>query len=147
MSSWRKNPFLVRRFEVKLHREGAVNEDVRVSIFEHTSPKNHHAVKLASDIQSAFATVFDKIDRVDLVKDAGYSRHCEGLSDGQIGTQKEVNSFGLINVTRMAVEAMKRCINTRSRSPIGKYYVTRPRVGDKSLCRLFSATPRNIYIF
>lgn len=37
--------------------------------FEHTTPKNYSAVKLAitelSDIQSAFATVFDKFGRVD----------------------------------------------------------------------------------
>lgn len=64
--------------------------------FEHTTPKNYSAVKLAitelSDIQSAFATVFDKFGRVDLVNNAGYSRHFEELSDSQIGTQKEVNS-------------------------------------------------------
>ncbi|KAL9063711.1 MAG: hypothetical protein Q9161_009321 [Pseudevernia consocians] len=79
--------------------------------FEYTIIKNYHAVKLAitelSDIQSAFATVFDKFGRVDLVNNAEYSRHFEELSDSQIGTEKEVNFFGLINVTRMAVEAMR----------------------------------------
>ena len=38
---------------------------------KHTTPKNYHVVKLAitelSDIQSAFATVFDKFGRVDLI--------------------------------------------------------------------------------
>lgn len=79
--------------------------------FEHTTPENYHAVKLAitdlSDIQSAFATVFDKFGRVDLINNAGYSRHFEVLLDSPIRTQKEVNFFGLINVTRMAVEAMR----------------------------------------
>ena len=79
--------------------------------FEYTTPKNYHVVKLAitelSDIQSAFVTVFDKFDHVDLVDHVGYSRHFEELSDSPIRTQKEVNFFGLINVTRMAVEAMR----------------------------------------
>ena len=51
--------------------------------FEHTTPENYHAVKLAitelSDIQSAFATVFGKFRRVDLVNNVGYSRHFEEL--------------------------------------------------------------------
>ena len=84
---------------------------IGIPSFEHTTPTNYHTVKLAitelSDIQSAFATVFDKFGRVDLVINAGYSRHFEELSDSPIRTQKEVNFFGLINVTRMAVEAMR----------------------------------------
>ena len=48
-----------------------------------------------SDIQSAFAPVRDKFDRVDLVINAGYGRHLEELSDRQIGIQKEVNFVGL----------------------------------------------------
>ena len=79
--------------------------------FEHTTPKNYQAVKLAitelSDIQSAFTTVFDKFGRVGLINNTGYSRHFKELSDSPIRTQKEVNFFGLINVTRMAVEAMR----------------------------------------
>lgn len=82
----------------------------RSGSFEHTSPKNYHVVKLAitelSDVQSAFVTVCDKFDRVDLINNTEYSRHFEELSDRQIGTQKEVNFFGLINVT-MAVETIR----------------------------------------
>ena len=37
---------------------------------------------------------------------AGYSKHLEELSDSPIKTRKEVDFFGLINVTRMAVEAI-----------------------------------------
>lgn len=55
----------------KAHKPGILS-------FKHTTPKNYHAVKLAitelSDIQSAFATVFDKFCRVNLVNNAGYSR-------------------------------------------------------------------------
>ena len=89
----------------------AIARKLGIPSFEYTSPKNYQAVKLAitelSDIQSAFATIFDKFGRVDLVNNAEYSRHFEELSDSQIGTQKKVNLFGLINVTRMAVEAMR----------------------------------------
>ena len=37
---------------------------------------------------------------------AGYSRHFEELSDSPIRTQKEANFFGLIDVTRMTVDAI-----------------------------------------
>ncbi len=57
--------------------------------FEHTIPKNYHAVKLditdLSDIQSAFTTALDKFGGVDvMVNNAGYSRPFEELSDSQI---------------------------------------------------------------
>ena len=82
--------------------------------FNGTSPKNYLAVKLdvtnPDDIKSAFAAALDKFGRVDVVvNNAGYglSGPFEELSDAQIKTQMDVNFFGLIAVTRKAMEVMR----------------------------------------
>ena len=82
--------------------------------FKGTSSDNYLAVKLdvtdAKDIQSAFAAALDRFGRIDVVvNNAGYglSGPFEELSDPQIKTQMDVNFFGLIAVTRKAMEVMR----------------------------------------
>ena len=82
--------------------------------FKNTSPKNYLAVKLdvtnPDDIINAFKTTIDTFGRVDVVvNNAGYglSGPFEELSDKQIKTQMDVNFFGLIAVTRKALEVMR----------------------------------------
>ena len=82
--------------------------------FKNTSANNYLAVKLdvtkSEDIHSAFAAALDKFGRVDVVvNNAGYglSGPFEELSDAQIKTQMDVNFFGLIAVTRKAMEVMR----------------------------------------
>jgi NAD(P)-dependent dehydrogenase (short-subunit alcohol dehydrogenase family) len=61
-------------------------------------------------IEKAFDEAIKKFNRVDVVvNNAGYglSGPFETLSDEQIRTQMEVNFFGLINVTRKAMEVMR----------------------------------------
>ena len=61
-------------------------------------------------INKAFDTAVKKFKRVDVVvNNAGYglSGEFESLSDAQIRTQMEVNFFGLIDVTRKAIETMR----------------------------------------
>ena len=83
-----------------------------IPIFERTTLENYHSVKLditdPNDSQSAFATALDRFGHVDMVvNNKGDSGPFEELSDSQIRTQMEVNFFGLINVTRTAVEAIR----------------------------------------
>ena len=82
--------------------------------FKNTSANNYLAVKLdvtkSEDIHLAFAAALDKFGRVDVVvNNAGYglSGPFEELSDAQIKTQMDVNFFGLIAVTRKAMEVMR----------------------------------------
>jgi len=82
--------------------------------FKNTTPNNYHAVKLdvtdPGDVQLAFATAVDRFGRIDVVvNNAGYglSGPFEELSDIQIETQMNVNFFGLIAVTRKAMEVMR----------------------------------------
>ncbi len=82
--------------------------------FKGTSSDNYLAVKLdvtdPKDIQSAFAAALDKFGRIDVVvNNAGYglAGPFEELSDAQIKTQMDVNFFGLIAVTRKAMEVMR----------------------------------------
>ena len=82
--------------------------------FKGISSNNYLAVKLdvtkPQDIQSAFATALDKFGRIDVVvNNAGYGLGgpFEELSDTQIKTQMDVNFFGLIAVTRKAMEVMR----------------------------------------
>lgn len=61
-------------------------------------------------INAAFAAALDKFGRVDVVcNNAGYglAGAFESLSEQQIRTQMEVNFFGLIDVTRRAMEIMR----------------------------------------
>jgi len=69
-----------------------------------------------SSIDNAFDAALKKFGRVDVVcNNAGYglSGEFESLSDKQIRTQMEVNFFGLLDVTRKAMEVM------RNQSPKG----------------------------
>ncbi|KAL8825205.1 MAG: hypothetical protein Q9191_004557 [Dirinaria sp. TL-2023a] len=82
--------------------------------FTNTSPKNYLALKLDvtndSDIDNVFKTIVDKFGRVDVVvNNAGYglSGVFEELKMEQIRTQMEVNFFGLIAVTKKALEVMR----------------------------------------
>lgn len=82
--------------------------------FENTSPKNFLAVDLDVTKQSSIDAAFDKalsqFKRVDVVvNNAGYglSGPFETLSDKQLRTQMEVNFFGLLDVTRKALEVMR----------------------------------------
>lgn len=80
-----------------------------------TMPRqNFLAVKLdvtkKADIDAAFQQALDKFQRVDVVvNNAGYglSGVFEELSETQIRTQMEVNFFGLMDVTRKAMEVMR----------------------------------------
>jgi len=82
--------------------------------FEGTNDKNYLAVDLDVTSQLSIAKAFEaalkKFGRVDVVcNNAGYglSGEFESLSDKQIRTQMEVNFFGLIDVTRKAMEVMR----------------------------------------
>ena len=82
--------------------------------FQNTSAKNFLALKLDvtddSDIDNVFKTAVDKFGRVDVVvNNAGYglSGVFEELTMDQIRTQMEVNFFGLIAVTKKALEVMR----------------------------------------
>ncbi len=79
-----------------------------------TSAKNFLALDLdvtdESSISKAIKSTLSKFSRIDvLVNNAGYglSGEFESLSDAQIRKQMEVNFFGLINVTREAMAAMR----------------------------------------
>ncbi|KAK3661173.1 hypothetical protein LTR56_000296 [Elasticomyces elasticus] len=82
--------------------------------FDNTSKDNFLAVDLDVTDQKSIDQAFDKaisqFGRIDVVvNNAGYglSGEFESLSDRQIRTQMEVNFFGLINVTRKALETMR----------------------------------------
>ncbi|OCL13041.1 NAD(P)-binding protein [Glonium stellatum] len=63
-----------------------------------------------TSINAAFDAAIKKFKRIDVVvNNAGYglSGEFESLSEKQIRTQMEVNFFGLINVTRKAMEVMR----------------------------------------
>ena len=82
--------------------------------FKNTTSKNYLAVKLDvtknEDINSAFKATLDKFGRVDVVvNNAGYGLGgpFEELADDQIKTQMDVNFYGLIAVTRKAMEVMR----------------------------------------
>ena len=91
----------------------ATARDPSTLSFENTKPENYLAVKLdvtvPKDIDSAFSTALERFGRVDVViNNAGYSLSgpFEELSDAQIKKQMDVNFFGLLAVTRKAMEVM-----------------------------------------
>jgi len=82
--------------------------------FANASEHNFLAVKLdvtsPQNIEEAFDTAIKKFKRVDVVvNNAGYGLAgvFEELSEEQIRTQMEVNFFGLIGVTRKAMDVMR----------------------------------------
>ena len=82
--------------------------------FDDTSKENFLAVDCDVTDQKSIDNAFDKalsqFGRIDVVvNNAGYglSGEFESLSDKQIRTQMEVNYFGLLNVTRKALEVMR----------------------------------------
>ncbi|KAK5251874.1 hypothetical protein LTR16_005588, partial [Cryomyces antarcticus] len=82
--------------------------------FAGANPSNYLAVDLDVTDQSSVSAAFDKalqhFERVDVVvNNAGYglTGEFESLSEAQIRTQFEVNFFGLLNVTRKAMAAMR----------------------------------------
>jgi len=88
--------------------------------FKGTTDKNYLALKLdvtsKSDIQTVFKEIVNKFGRVDVVcNNAGYglSGPFEELSEDLMRTQFEINYWGLLDVTRAALETM------RAQSPPG----------------------------
>jgi NAD(P)-dependent dehydrogenase (short-subunit alcohol dehydrogenase family) len=82
--------------------------------FEGSNDKNTLLVDLdvtsKDSIEKAFEATLKKFGRLDVVcNNAGYglSGEFESLSDKQIRTQMEVNFFGLLDVTRKAMEVMR----------------------------------------
>ena len=83
-------------------------------IFNGTSEKNFLTLKLdvtkSSDIEAAFKQTISRFGRVDVVvNNAGYglSGPFEEMTDDLIRKQFEVNFFGLIAVTKKAMETMR----------------------------------------
>ncbi|CZS93775.1 retinol dehydrogenase 8 [Rhynchosporium agropyri] len=82
--------------------------------FKGTNDQNFLAVKLdvtkEADVESAFKSAIEQFKRVDVVvNNAGYglSGVFEEVTDAQLRTQMEVNFFGLLNVTRKAMDVMR----------------------------------------
>jgi len=82
--------------------------------FKGANDKNFLAVKLDvtknEDVDASFKSALDKFGRVDVVvNNAGYglSGVFEELTEEQARTQMEVNFFGLIRVTKKAMEVMR----------------------------------------
>ena len=82
--------------------------------FEGTTSDNYLAAALdvtnKSSIEKAFKETIDKFGRVDVVvNNAGYglSGPFESLSEDQIRQQMEINFFGLLDVTRKAMQVMR----------------------------------------
>jgi len=82
--------------------------------FKNTNDSNYLACRLdvtdKSSIKDAFKAALDKFGRIDLVvNNAGYGlAGCfEELQEDQIRQQMDINFFGLIDVTRVAMETMR----------------------------------------
>ena len=82
--------------------------------FDNTTKDNFLAIDCdvtdTSSVDKAFEKAVSQFSRVDVVvNNAGYglSGEFESVSESQIRTQMEVNFFGVINVTRKALEVMR----------------------------------------
>jgi len=82
--------------------------------FKNTNDKNFLALKLdvtkQADIDTAFSATLKQFNRVDVVvNNAGYglSGVFEEITEQQARTQMEVNFFGLLAVTKKAMEVMR----------------------------------------
>ncbi|KAL8829499.1 MAG: hypothetical protein Q9170_006146 [Blastenia crenularia] len=82
--------------------------------FRNATPENYLALKLdvtsSADIDAAFSSAVEKFKRVDVViNNAGYglSGPFEELEEKHVRMQMEVNFFGLIAVTKKAMEVMR----------------------------------------
>jgi len=82
--------------------------------FQNTNSKNYLAIKLdvtnESDVQSSFSQALNTFGRIDVVvNNAGYGLAgvFEELTAEQIKTQMDVNLFGLMRVTKKAMEVMR----------------------------------------
>ena len=82
--------------------------------FSGTNSSNYLAVRLdvtdRNSIKEAFDATLDKFKRVDVVvNNAGYglAGNFEEYTDDQIRQQMEVNLFGLMDVTRQAMQVMR----------------------------------------
>jgi NAD(P)-dependent dehydrogenase (short-subunit alcohol dehydrogenase family) len=82
--------------------------------FKNTTSENYLAVELdvtkLDQIKAALAEAKQKFGRIDVVvNNAGYglAGPFEELKEEQVRTQMEVNFFGLIEVTRQALEVMR----------------------------------------
>lgn len=82
--------------------------------FRNTTPENYLALKLdvtsQSDIDAAFSSAVSKFGRIDVVvNNAGYglSGPFEELEEKDVRMQMEINFFGLLNVTKKAMEVMR----------------------------------------
>ncbi|KAK4987032.1 hypothetical protein LTR50_004897 [Elasticomyces elasticus] len=107
--------------------------------FPGTTADNYLAVDLdvtdKSSIDAAFEKSLAKFGRVDVVcNNAGYglAGEFESLSEKQIRTLMEVNFFGLMNVTRKAMEVM------RSQKPSGGLIQQVTSIGGQSSVPTFS---------
>ena len=106
--------YLVEEIIAKGDRVVATARKPDTLSFANTTPKNYLAVKLdvtlQSDIDTAFETAIKTFGRVDVVvNNAGYGLGgpFEELTEQQARKQMEVNFFGLIAVTRKAMEVMR----------------------------------------
>ena len=107
--------------------------------FSGTNSKNYLALALdvtdTSSIDKAFKDTLDQFGRVDVVvNNAGYglSGPFESLSDKQIRQQMEINFFGLLDVTRRAMEVM------RDQKPSGGVIQQVTSIGGQRGVSLFS---------
>lgn len=100
--------------ETTLTSENHPNSFTKRRINTIGGPRHYPAVELdvtdAENIQVAFAAALERFGRIDVVvNNAGYglADPFEELSDAQIKTQMDVNFFGLIAVTKKAMEVMR----------------------------------------
>ncbi len=98
----------------RLSRHSATARNPSTLSFRNTTPDNYLSLKLdvtsPADIESAFSETLKKFNRVDVVvNNAGYglSGPFEELEEKHIRMQMEVNFFGLMAVTKKAMEVMR----------------------------------------